>query len=264
MKRLFISFFLLILTLLVGSATTLYLWLPREEVSTLKVGYVKHEIHDEGVVFKISKNRPAYWKKLDQISLGARGAILLSEDWAFFEHDGLDLYQIEEAIKANLVEGKKLRGASTISQQVVKNLFLTSERSLERKLKEAILTLFIEDQISKDKIFEIYLNIAQFAKDIYGVPKASTFYFKKNAKNLSPKEGAFLAMLLPSPHRYGQSFRQKKLTKFAHETVNQILEKMKVAKFLTKEQLEFEKTIPLSFEKQVKAPEENHYWSFDQ
>jgi monofunctional biosynthetic peptidoglycan transglycosylase len=179
--------------------------------------------------FILDDSKPREWVTLDQVSKYAKWAILVSEDWAFYEHQGLDFNQIERALKQSLVEFRLVRGASTISQQVVKNLFVGDERSLWRKFKEALFTLKLENHFSKDEILEIYLNIAHLGKNIYGIKEASFHYFKKHPSMLTAKEGAFIAMLLPSPEKYSHSFRKKELTPFAKSQIEDILIKLRQA-----------------------------------
>lgn len=204
----------------------------------------------EGVqVVTWEKHRPASWVGLSEVSKAALGAIVVSEDWAFYQHKGYDPNQIKEALNKDMAKGKFARGASTITQQVAKNLFLNSEKNIMRKAKELFLAIKLEEKFKKPKILEAYLNIAEFGEDLYGIGAASNFYFNKPASELSAKEGAFLAMLLPSPKRYSQSFRAKQLTRYASKTVGDILEKMVQAQYLTEEQQVLETAKPLSFEK---------------
>jgi monofunctional glycosyltransferase len=196
----------------------------------------------------MTRKKPGNWVSLPEISRVAVGAVVVSEDWAFYQHKGYDPVQIKEAIKEDFEAGKYARGASTITQQVVKNVFLEREKNIWRKLKELILAVKLEDSVSKSRILEVYLNIAEWGEGIFGIGGAARHYFNKPASQLSAKEGAFLAMLLPSPKRYSQSFRQKRLTAYAQETVDAILEKMVKAQYLSEEQFQRELLIPLSFE----------------
>ena len=119
-----------------------------------------------------------------------------------------------------------------------------------RKLKELLLALQLEKSVKKNKILEIYLNIAEWGEGFFGINDAARIYFQKEPSQLTAKEGAFLAMLLPSPHRYGQSFRKKKMTRFAMEMIDSILEKMVQAGYLDSERVDQEKQVPFSFEVQ--------------
>ncbi len=197
---------------------------------------------------EIRKSRPESWVSLSQVSRSAQMAILISEDWAFYSHPGYDEKQIREAIEESIESGKLKRGASTITQQMVKNVFLSQEKSLIRKARELWLATKVEKVLGKKKILEIYLNIAEWGEGIFGIGRASQHYFHKSASELTAKEGAFLAMLLPSPKKYSISFRKKELTRYARKTVNSILNKLVSANVLTYEQKQVEWSTPLSFE----------------
>jgi monofunctional glycosyltransferase len=127
-------------------------------------------------------------------------AVIASEDQLFPFHNGFDLSSIREAVRAS-ERGKRLRGASTISQQVAKNLFLWSGHSFFRKGLEAWFTVLIETMWPKERILEVYLNIIQLGKGLYGVEAASQRYFDEPAARLSSSEGALLAAVLPNPIR---------------------------------------------------------------
>ncbi|OUR97777.1 hypothetical protein A9Q84_06135 [Halobacteriovorax marinus] len=223
--------------------------IPIFEINKLQNQFVDFKVNKKGIVeYHIVKKKPKSWVQLKDISKPAVQAIMLSEDWFFYGHHGVDLSQLKEAA-IDSMNGKKLRGASTISQQVTKNIFFTHDRTIKRKLKELASTIYLENKVSKDKILEIYLNIIQYGKNLYGIRKASKYYFKKSPKKLNAKEGAFLAMLLPSPVRYAQSFKERKLTDFAKTTVHNILDKMVLAKVMTAKEAAREKKRKLSFEK---------------
>lgn len=195
-----------------------------------------------------TKKKPVQWVGISEISKQATGAILVSEDWAFYQHPGVDVKQLREAVEDSWREGHFTRGASTITQQVAKNVFLSNERSLVRKLRELVLALELEKTVGKRRILETYLNIAEWGEGIYGIQAASQYYFSKKPSELSPVDGAFLAMLLPNPRHYSVSYRQKKLTPYARETVDSILEKMRQAHYLTDEEAATLTAKPLSFE----------------
>lgn len=138
------------------------------------------------------------WEPLERISPHAALAVIASEDQLFPFHDGFDLKSIREAVQAS-ERGKRLRGASTISQQVAKNLFLWSGHSFFRKGLEAWFTILIEALWPKERTLEVYLNIAQFGKGIYGVEAASQRFWHHPAARLSSSEAALLAAVLPNP-----------------------------------------------------------------
>jgi len=141
------------------------------------------------------------WVSLEQISPHAAIAVIASEDQQFPFHAGFDFNSIREAVRAS-ERGKRLRGASTISQQVAKNLFLWSGHSFVRKGLEAYFTVLIEACWPKERILEMYLNVAQFGDGIYGVQAAARRFWHKPARRLSSQEAALLAAVLPNPQRY--------------------------------------------------------------
>lgn len=204
----------------------------------LKTHYplVKYQGPKQPPQITLQRARPQYWVNAQSVSPEAIAAIIISEDWAFFSHPGYDANQIKLAIKEDLQEGRFSRGASTITQQMIKNVFLERDKNLWRKIKELVLALHAEKKLGKRKILEVYLNIAEWGEGIYGIGPASNHYFGKPPSLLTAKEGAFLAMLLPSPKKYSQSFRNKKLTPYARETIESILGKMVQAKYITEEE----------------------------
>lgn len=159
------------------------------------------------------------WMPIEQISPNLQRAVLAGEDSHFFQHDGFDWDAIQktwdEARKQAEEEAKKegdydpndwippmpqfKRGASTITQQLAKNLYLSEERSFLRKGREAVITYFLERELSKKRILEIYLNIIEWGDGVYGAEAAARIYFKKSASNLTPQEAAYLAAMIPSP-----------------------------------------------------------------
>ena len=129
-------------------------------------------------------------------------ALLLSEDSNFFGHPGVDVAEIPVAWADNLSRGESPRGASTITQQLVKNLFLSREKRYERKLLEAVLALALESEVGKQRILEIYLNVIEWGPGLHGLGPATLHYFGKTPRQLTPREAAFLVCLIPSPVRY--------------------------------------------------------------
>ena len=146
--------------------------------------------------------RVAYdWRDMRDISPNLPVAMVAAEDQNFASHRGFDLKAIEKA-RINNAKGRKVRGASTVSQQVAKNLFLWQGRSWVRKGVEAWYTLLIELMWPKARILEVYANIAEFGDGIYGAQAASRSYWRKDASRLSAAESARLAAVLPAPRRY--------------------------------------------------------------
>jgi len=145
------------------------------------------------------------WVSMDEISPWMGLAVIAAEDQKFPEHWGFDMGAIEKALAHNERNENRIRGASTLSQQTAKNLFLWDGRSWVRKGLEAGLTLGMETVWSKKRILTVYLNIAEFGEGVFGVEAASQRYFQKPASKLSPAEAALLAAVLPNPIRFKAS-----------------------------------------------------------
>jgi monofunctional biosynthetic peptidoglycan transglycosylase len=149
--------------------------------------------------------RIAYdWRDLDDISPNLPVALVAAEDQRFADHFGFDIEAIEKAQKSN-ARGRKVRGGSTISQQLAKNLFLWSGRSWVRKGVEAWYTLLIEAMWPKRRVLEVYANVVEFGDGIYGAQAAARSFYGKDARRLTAAESARLAAVLPSPKRYSVS-----------------------------------------------------------
>lgn len=236
----------------------LWVFVPLPDVSVLKSHYPLMQTNDaETSTVEFVADKPLTWIELDAIHPHVRCAVVVSEDWAFWDHKGFDFVQIRRSLEKNIEQGGYARGASTITQQVVKNLFLHKRKSLVRKLREWILAWRIEQVLSKEQILETYFNIVEWGEQIIGIAEASDLYFHRSPRTLGAKEGAFLAMLLPSPKRYAVSFDSGLLTPFAEKTVRSILEKMVTARCLTSEELSEEADRPLSFERGSDIKAEN-------
>jgi monofunctional biosynthetic peptidoglycan transglycosylase len=141
------------------------------------------------------------WVPLEKVSTSMGAAVIAAEDQKFLDHFGFDWQAIEKAIAHN-ERSRRKRGASTLSQQTAKNVFLWERRSWVRKGLEVYFTLLIETLWSKQRILEVYLNVVEFGDGIYGVEAASRAFFSKPAQNLRPSEAALLAAVLPSPRKY--------------------------------------------------------------
>jgi hypothetical protein len=144
------------------------------------------------------------WTNLDEISPFMVAAVLTTEDGAFYRHHGFNHYAIKNSVAANLKARRFVRGASTITMQLAKNLFLSRDKNLSRKIEEVILTDYLEQVFRKDDMMELYLNVIEFGPDIYGITRAAEYYFGRKPDELSLPECFFLASLLPSPIRYGK------------------------------------------------------------
>ena len=136
---------------------------------------------------------------LDSISMNLQKAVIAGEDPAFYVHPGFDARSIAVAVNENVSTGKLIRGGSTITQQLAKNFFLTGERTWERKAKELGYALLMEHELGKDRILELYLNFAQWGKNIFGCEAASRAYFNTSCSQLDMQQATDLAAMLPSP-----------------------------------------------------------------
>lgn len=216
----------IILSIIIGAVT---LWLIYEaftfpSISKLRdenpetTSLIESRIEEAEADGKAPK-KTMVWQPLAQISPNLQRAVIAGEDARFFEHNGFDWDAIQKAWDEGVKEGEKeakeageydpdswippmpsfKRGASTITQQLAKNLYLSQDRNFLRKGREAVITYFIEKELSKQRILEIYLNVIEWGDGIYGAEAASRHYFKKSASNLSAAEAAYLAAMIPSP-----------------------------------------------------------------
>lgn len=149
------------------------------------------------------------WQNLENISPHLIKAIIVAEDDSFFKHQGIDWKQIKKSWKKNWKKKKLARGGSTLTMQLVKNLYFSKEKSFVRKFNEILLAYHLETTTSKKRILEVYLNIVEWGNGIYGAEAASQYYFSKPANRLSPYDAAYLAALLPNPKYLSIQGKQK-------------------------------------------------------
>lgn len=170
------------------------------------------------------QSKPVHFTKLQDVSPHLVSAVLAAEDDLFFVHHGFNWDETRKAIQSTLKNRTLNRGASTITQQLARNLFLSRDKSLVRKLREAIIAWRLERNLSKNRILELYLNIAEFGPGIYGIHHASHYHFGTLPKSLDRARSALVAAVLPNPKFYGKKpypgityARQRKiLSKMAH------------------------------------------------
>ena len=149
------------------------------------------------------------WVDYKNISPNLKRALVAAEDAKFVDHEGFDWEGIQKAYEKNLKKGKVVAGGSTISQQLAKNLFLSTKRTPWRKAEEAMITVMLEATMSKRRIFEIYLNVIEWGNGIFGAEAAAKYYYHTSAKNLNAEQAATLAAMVPNP-RYYDKHRQAK------------------------------------------------------
>lgn len=167
------------------------------------------------------------WVSLKKISPNLVKAVLIGEDDKFYQHEGFDFEAIGDALERNLEEGRFAAGASTITQQLAKNLFLSPDKSLVRKLREAVLVWRMEQALSKKRILEIYLNVAEWGPGLFGAEAASRRYFGKSASSLTPGEASRLAAVLPNPLRYSPVKRSKYVAYRSKVILRRLLRRIK-------------------------------------
>ena len=145
------------------------------------------------------------WVPYERISPHLKRAIIASEDAKFVDHEGFDWEGIQKAIEKNQKKGRFVAGGSTISQQLAKNLFLTPTKSMFRKAEEAIITLMLETLWSKQRIFEVYLNVIEWGNGVFGAEAAARHYYNASAAQLGPEQAAKLAGMVPNPRFYDRN-----------------------------------------------------------
>jgi monofunctional biosynthetic peptidoglycan transglycosylase len=176
------------------------------------------EARDQSKKLKIDHR----WVSLGNIPKHVRRAVLIAEDARFFDHAGIDWHEIGESFETNWEEGRIVRGGSTITQQLAKNLYLSTSRDPIRKFKELIIAWMLEATLSKKRILELYLNIIECGRGVFGIEAAAQRYFHKSARRLTREEGARLAAVIPSPLRH----KPTELTPFLEKKKEVIIKRM--------------------------------------
>ncbi|MFN3813662.1 MAG: penicillin-binding protein 1A [Aquificaceae bacterium] len=207
----------------------------------------------KGRVFGDVALQRRYYVSLKDIPPYVRKAFISAEDRSFYRHFGVDLTAILRAFLANIKEREVSQGASTITQQLARNLFLTPERSLKRKIKEALLAIKIERAFSKDKILEMYLNYIYLGQGAYGVEAASRIYFGKHVKDLNLDEAALLAALPKAPTKYNPFRNPERI----EERRNYVLKRMYEDGYISEDEYKRYSSMP------VKVKRENRYYGMD-
>jgi monofunctional biosynthetic peptidoglycan transglycosylase len=165
------------------------------------------------------------WMPYERISMHLKRAVVAAEDARFLDHEGFDWEAIQKAMAKNEKSGRVVAGASTLSQQLAKNLFLSGERSWLRKGQEAAITWMLERVMSKRRILELYLNVAEWGDGVFGAEAAARHHFNTSAAALGPEQAAWLAAILPSPRRYERG----RVTPYVAGRASTILARMRSA-----------------------------------
>jgi len=193
--------------------------------TTTLMEYRKEQAKNAGKKIRIRQQ----WVRFQQIPELLKKAVRITEDADFYNHEGIDWVELKESVIKNIEEGEYSRGGSTISQQLVKNLFLSTEKSIFRKIREFFITRSLENEISKNRIFHIYLNMIEFGPGVFGVQAASKYYFKKNVQNLSLNQIVRLTAVIPRP----LSIKANGNNKWLKWKAGWILGKMKLYKYIS-------------------------------
>jgi len=162
------------------------------------------------------------WVPYKQISSNLKRAVIASEDANFSDHDGVDWEALQKAYEKNNKKHKVVGGGSTITQQLAKNLFLSGSRSYVRKGQEMIIAFMLETVMSKERILEIYLNVVEFGRGIFGAEAAARHYYRTSAANLAPAQAARLAVMLPNPRYYDRNRDTNYLARRTNAIVNRM------------------------------------------
>ena len=177
-----------------------------KKVNPPKTAFMEHrEKEAKGKKYRVNQ----IWVPLPRISPYLIKAVLIAEDDKFWKHEGFDYEAIQKAYEKDLKLGKFKFGGSTVSQQLARNLYLSPEKTLLRKFREAIITWKMENELSKKRILELYLNVVEWGEGIFGVEMASRHYYGKTSFELTPLEAARLATVLPNPRKYNPTGDQR-------------------------------------------------------
>ena len=164
-------------------------------------------------------------------------AVVISEDAGFFLHNGIDFQELNAAVNDN-IQNHRLRGGSTIPQQLAKNLFLSREKTLLRKLREVLLSIELDATLSKERLLEIYFNIVEWAPGIFGIADAAEYYFAKRPEDLTALESAYLASVIPGPSKYHYQFLTKNVSENWYKNLFRLLGIMNTTGHLSDEEYE--------------------------
>ena len=174
-------------------------WVNPDSTRFMEIRLAELQLKDPDVRLK------KQWVDYGKISSNLKRALIVSEDDLFVHHEGFDWEGIQKAIEKNQKKGRFVAGGSTISQQLAKNLFLTPTKSMFRKAEEAIITLMLETLWSKQRIFEVYLNVIEWGNGVFGAEAAARHYYNASAAQLGPEQAAKLAGMVPNPRFYDRN-----------------------------------------------------------
>jgi membrane peptidoglycan carboxypeptidase len=226
-----------------------------EELERLKESF-EHFVEverDQWVGFMIGPENPDF-VPITEVSPHILNSFMTTEDSAFYRHRGFIAKEFRTALIKNLDAGYFKYGASSITMQTVKNVLLYREKTLARKLQELFFTWYIETQLEKDRIFEIYVNAIEYGPGLYGIGPATRHYFGKHPRDVGPVEAAFLASILPSPKPRYKQYCEDKLWRSSEVKIQRILGYMHERDRLTDEEYEAARVTPLVFDRTEAGP----------
>ena len=235
------KFFIAALSVLAVSVLVIVLWFFRVLSSLPDVSVLKHyrpaaaaEVlaSDGSALTQYYDRKFRIWAPISSLPDIVIRAVVIAEDDTFFGHEGVNYRAVWDALRHDVQKRRFSRGGSTITQQMIKNVLLTKEKTISRKIREFVLARRAEDILTKRRILEIYLNEVEWGENIYGIEAASRYYFDKNATELTAEEAALLAGMLPNPRYYNPFKRMDK----ARHRQEQVLFNMQQAKILTQEE----------------------------
>lgn len=203
--RIFLALFVLMLLYQAWVAAHVWWWINHNPQSSAFMRDRLEVMQDKNPDAELKHK----WVPYNKISNNLKRALIASEDAKFVDHEGFDWEGIQKAYEKNLKKGKLVAGGSTISQQLAKNLFLSSGRTPWRKGEEVIITVMLENMMEKERIFEIYLNVIEWGDGLFGAEAAARHYYRISASQLSPQQAAKLAAMVPNP-RYYDKHREAK------------------------------------------------------
>jgi monofunctional biosynthetic peptidoglycan transglycosylase len=195
--------------------------------STALMDLRKQQAAEANKKYRISQK----WVGFQDIPEMLKKAVRITEDASFYKHNGVDFVEFWESVKKNIEEGELARGGSTITQQLAKNLYLSTEKSFFRKFRELFITYRLENELSKNRIFHIYLNVIEFGPGVFGVQAGSRYYFNKNVQDLTLPEIVRLTAIIPRPLNINAAGQSRWLKWKARW----ILGKMKLYKYISED-----------------------------
>jgi membrane peptidoglycan carboxypeptidase len=210
------------------------------DLRRFRMPFIHSVVEPDGTLFEMETGPgSSAWTFLEDISPFLVHAVLAHEDAGFFSHHGFSPRHIRDALVRNLKEGRYVVGASTITMQLVKNVFLHREKTLARKIQEVLLTWWIERVMEKRDIIELYLNVIEYGPAVYGIRNAAKHYFNRLPSQLSPAEAIYLSTILPNPKRYHLAFERGSVGAGRIDEMRKMLARMRAREWYSPEAVDY-------------------------